>query len=258
MKHRYFILEDRVINPYLVGTVEWDEHTYINEIYSIYNVTCVEMSETLYHSLIPLLHGKIIEIDEETAKWGSTMFGDHRDVIKIFETDSEGYPGIKVPQEVTPEMNERTINFMRRVAQEILELEFNRRYLTFRDASEIEVASWELQAHEAREVLFGEGNGNTPLLDVLAEESGRTREEMSRKILEKHEQYKDSLSELLVQYQKISKEFESVEKVWDMNILYEKYFGVQLPTRQAYEMKLFVSDDDWTRIDNPSINKFNF
>ena len=43
-----------------------------------------------------------------------------------------------------------------------------------------------------------------------------------------------------------------------MNILYEKYLGVQLPTRQAYEMKLFVADDDWTRIDNLSINKLNF
>lgn len=258
MKLRYLILEDRAINPFLVGTVSWDDDTYVNEIYSIYNVTCVEISETLYHNILPMLSGKIVEIDEETAKWGSTMFGDHRDVIKIFEADAEGYPGIKTPQEVTPEMNERTLNFMRRIAQEILELEFNRRYLVFRDASEIEVASWELQAHEAREVLFKEGNGVTPLLDVLANERGLSREDMARKILEKHEDYKDRLSNLIVQYQKILKEFEDCQKVWDMNILYEKYFGVQLPTKQAYEMGLFVSDEDWTRIDNPSINRFNF
>lgn len=258
MELKYLILEDRVINPHMVGTVSGDEHTYVNEIYSLYNVTCVEMSETLYHALLPMLHGKIIELDEETAKWGATMFGDHRDVIKIFEADSEGYPGIKIPTEVTPEMNQRTLNFMRRMAQEIIELEWNRRYLAFRDASEIEVASWELQAHEAREVLFKEGNGYTPLLDTLAQESGRTREEMAQKIIEKHEQYKDRLSEMLVKFQKMNKEFDDVKSVWDMNLIFEKYLGVQLPTRQAYDMGLFVSEDDWTRVDKPIIGRLNF
>ena len=92
---------------------------------------------------------------------------------------------------------------------------------------------------------------------------------LSVKILEKAEEYQDRLSTELVKYQTLLKLFETVTTVWDMNLLYEEYFGIMVPAFQSAEMgtqdengaRIFYDDDGnkmWD-INNPRFgNKLNF
>jgi hypothetical protein len=58
--------------------------------------------------------------------------------------------------------------------------------------------------------------------------------------------------------QKIKKLFESATSIRDINILYEDYFGVLMPSTQAIELGRTVSETDWTRTNEVKIYEFNF
>jgi len=255
---KYLILENDIIQPYLAGAGYGDENLICNEIYSLYNIICIEISDVLYDSLRPTWSGKATEIDEKTAKWGSTFFSEIRAQGKIFESTSPAYPAVKTPVDITPEIREHILLFMKRFAKEIIETEFERRFLSMRDASMLEVESWSIQKAEAKEWLNNQETAVTPLLDYIAEERGFDKTTLSNKILQKSEEYQDKLSQMLVDMQKLIKEFENCSTVWDINIKYEQYLGVLMPTSQAIQMGLTVSDTDWTRIDEPKVHKYNF
>ena len=65
--------------------------------------------------------------------------------------------------------------------------------------------------------------------------------------MEKAEAYQDALSDLLVQEQKILKDFQNCTTVWDMNIKYEQYFGLAIPVKQAQQMGLTEGPDSTIR-----------
>ena len=113
----------------------------------------------------------------------------------------------------------------------------------------MEVASWEIQKHEAREWLAFKGadGHKTPFLDYLATERAIEKNVLANKILEKAEAYQDQLSTMLVSYQKLLKKFEECDTIWDINILYEDHIGIMLPQSQAIEMGRTKSDTDWDR-----------
>ena len=83
---------------------------------------------------------------------------------------------------------------------------------------------------------------------------------MSNKILQKAEAYQDKLSTMLVSMQKLKKQFKNSTSIKDINILYEDYLGVMMPTTQAIEMGRTLSATDWARKPEYEVkaNEFNF
>jgi hypothetical protein len=141
------------------------------------------------------------------------------------------------------------VAFMYRFAKEIIEQEYNYRFKRVRNTTEIEQASWEIQKHEAKEwITYGAGDPAhvTPFLDYLATERSLDKTVLANKIITKAELWSDNLSTSLVKYQKLIKQFKACTTVWDLNILYEKYFGIMVPAAQA--VTLGVSDADGLRI----------
>ena len=88
----------------------------------------------------------------------------------------------------------------------------------------------------------GKDGHKTPFLDYLAAERGYDKTELAEKILAKKEAYQDKLSTMLVDMQKILKQFDDCESVWDINILYEDYFGIGMPHKQAKALGRIVED----------------
>lgn len=248
-EYKYFICKHNLVQPYIGGNTSGDVNLTCIEMYSLMNVICCKMSLPLWNSLRPLWYGeKIIELDKETAYWGTTLFSEIRPVAKVWEARATFY-GEKIPTEVTPLMKDRILTVMKSFAYNLIEDEFDRRYLAMRDASDLEAASWEIQKAEAKEWLEMQGqNGSiTPFLDYLAAERNVDKTELSNKILQKAQEYQDQLSILITNMQILIKKFEKTISVWDMNILYEDYFGVGMPVKQAIELGRVVSETDWTR-----------
>ena len=162
----------------------------------------------------------------------------------------------------TMTIKEHVLVFMKAFAKEIIEEEYQSRFLAMRDTCELESASWEIQKHEAREWLTNAGlNGSvTPFLDYLATERGEDKTVLSNKILAKAEGYQDKLSTMLVAMQKLKKQFKNTTTITDINTLYEDYLGVIMPTTQAIEMGRTLSATDWARKPEYEVmaNEFNF
>lgn len=247
VKIRYLIMRQSLVNPYLSGDGFGDPNLTCTDVYSLYDVACIRISDTLYNTFRPQWTGKCIEIDERTAFYGAALFSEIREYGKIFEAEEGHYEKVKKKIDITPEISAMVLDFMYKFAKMIIEVEFDDRYHELADTSVIERNSWEIQKHEAREYLNDKVNSYTPFLDYLAVERELDKEVLANKILEKAEEYEDNLSTLLVKFQKLLKEFKNAKTIWDMNILYEKYLGIMMPQRQAVELGLTVSEEDWTR-----------
>ena len=247
--YRYLIVRHNLIDGFLHGNPGGDYNMTCQEMYSLMNMTCVKLSEGLYQTLKQSwLQEEVIEIDADTAYYGTTFFSEIRNVAKLWEAKTTWY-GEKVPTEITPLIIGYILTVMKIFATEIVENEFERRFLTMRGASLIETESWYLQLAEAKEWLSQQGqNGSiTPFLDYLALTRGINKTVLSNKILKNAETYQDKLSTLLVEMQIILDKFKKCDSVWDINILYEDYFGIAMPISMAIALERMVSADDWNR-----------
>ena len=263
----------------------YDDRFIFKELYDLLNVSCIEISTEMYGIHSKTWNGKYIEITEDTAKLGSTLFSEVRDTAKLWEISGLESPGLtgneraevfeqypevkaeKVPTDMnevrgTMTIKEHVLVFMKAFAKEIIEEEYQSRFLAMRNTCELESASWEIQKHEAREWLTNAGlNGSvTPFLDYLATERGEDKTVLSNKILQKAEAYQDKLSTMLVSMQKLKKQFENSTSIKDINILYEDYLSVMMPTSQAIELGRTLSATDWERKSEYVVNsnEFNF
>ena len=263
----------------------YDDRFVFKELYELLNVSCIQVSSQMYSIHSKTWNGKYIEISEDTAKLGSTLFSEVRDTAKLWEISGLESPGLtgnerqevfeqypevkaeKVPTDMnevrgTMTIKEHVLVFMKAFAKEIIEEEYQSRFLALRDTCELESASWEIQKHEAREWLTNAGlNGSvTPFLDYLATERGEDKTVLSNKILQKAEAYQDKLSTMLVAMQKLKKQFKNTTTITDINTLYEDYLGVMMPTAQAVEMGRTLSNTDWARKPEYEVmaNEFNF
>ena len=263
----------------------YDDRFIFKELYDLLNVSCIEISNEMYGIHSKTWNGKYIEISEDTAKLGSTLFSEVRDTAKLWEVSGLESPGLtgnerpevfeqypevtaqKVPTDMnevrgTMTIKEHVLVFMKTFAKEIIEEEYQSRFLAMRDTCELESASWEIQKHEAREWLTNAGlnDSKTPFLDYLATERGEDKTVLSNKILQKAEAYQDKLSTMLVSMQKLKKQFKNSTSIKDINILYEDYLGVMMPTTQAIEMGRTLSATDWARKPEYEVkaNEFNF
>lgn len=247
--YRYLIVRHNLIDGFLHGNPGGDFNMTCQEMYSLMNMSCVKLSEGLYQTLKQAwTQEEIIEIDAETAYYGTTFFSEIRNVAKLWEAKTSWY-GEKVPTEITPLIIGYILTVMKIFATEIVENEFERRFLTMRGASLIETESWYLQLAEAKEWLTQQGqNGSTtPFLDYLSSNRNIDKTVLSNKILKKAETYQDKLATLLVEMQVILDKFKKCASVWDINILYEDYFGIAMPISMAISLERTISADDWNR-----------
>ena len=263
----------------------YDDRFVFKELYELLNVSCIQVSTEMYSIHSKTWNGKYVEITEDTATLGSSLFSEIRDTAKLWEISGLESPGLtgnerqevfeqypevkaeKVPTDMnevrgTMTIKEHVLVFMKAFAKEIIEEEYQSRFLAMRDTCELESASWEIQKHEAREWLTNAGlNGSvTPFLDYLATERGEDKTVLSNKILQKAETYQDKLSTMLVSMQKLKKQFKNSTSIKDINTLYEDYLGVMMPTAQAVEMGRTLSNTDWARKPEYEVmaNEFNF
>jgi hypothetical protein len=283
---KYLIIKQSLLDPQLfMEENAYDDRFVFKELYDLLNVSCIKVSSQMYSIHSKVWNGKYIEISEDTATLGSTLFSEVRDTAKLWEISGLDGPGLtgnenpevfeqypeataeKVPismNEVrgTMTIKEHVLVFMKAFAKEIIEEEYQYRFLALRDTCELESASWEIQKHEAREWLTNAGlNGSvTPFLDYLATERGEDKTVLSNKILTKAEGYQDKLSTMLVAMQKLKKQFKNTTSITDINTLYEDYLGVMMPTSQAIEMGRTLSTTDWARKPEYEVmaNEFNF
>ena len=283
---KYLIIKQSLLDPQLFMEGDaYDDRFVFKELYDLLNVSCIQVSSQMYSIHSKVWNGKYIEISEDTAKLGSTLFSEVRDTAKLWEISGLDGPGLtgnenpevfeqypeataeKVPVSMnevrgTMTIKEHVLVFMKAFAKEIIEEEYQYRFLALRDTCELESASWEIQKHEAREWLTNAGlNGSvTPFLDYLATERGEDKTVLSNKILTKAEGYQDKLSTMLVAMQKLKKQFKNTTSLTDINTLYEDYLGVMMPTTQAVEMGRTLSTTDWARKPEYEVmaNEFNF
>ena len=263
----------------------YDDRFVFKELYELLNVSCIQVSSQMYSIHSKSWNGKYIEISEDTAKLGSSLYSEVRKTAKLWEVSGLAAPGLtgnenpevyeqypevtakKVPTDMnevrgTMTIKEHVLVFMKAFAKEIIEDEYGKRYIAMRNTCELESASWEIQKHEAREWLTNAGlNGSvTPFLDYLATERGEDKTVLANKILQKAEAYQDKLSTMLVAMQKLKKQFKNSTSISDINILYEDYLGVMMPTTQAIELGRTLSTTDWARKPEYEVmaNEFNF
>jgi|TARA_B100000073_G_scaffold146452_1_gene120538 hypothetical protein len=266
-----------IIKESLVDTTQFiddtDSRLVFKEMYELQNLACIQISDELFGIFSKLWTGKYIEIEENQAKLGSSLFAEVRAKGKVWEStnvDATGeyregadYPEYgKVAIEMTPEVTSSVLGFMKIFAKELIEDEYERRFINLRNNNTLEASSWEIQKHEAREWLAHSGaeGHETPFLDYLATEKDIDKTALANKILQKAETYQDKLSTMLVDMQKLMKKFENASSIKDINILYEDYLGVMMPTSQAVELGRTVSETDWERKPEyeVNLNEYNF
>ena len=259
---KYFLIKNGYLDSTVVTMGGGDPAMHAAELFSLHDVSCYEMSDTLWATLRSTWDTRVVEIDYNVAYYGSTFFSEIRETGKLLETSDEIWTTpVKVPVDITPELVGYIVDFMQKIGIEIINSEFDRRFKTFIGVSQIEKESWEIQKAEAKEWLTyqGEDGHVTPFLDYLAEQQEIDKDALSNKILEKAESYQDQLSTMLVTYKQLIKELKSYDSVWDINIFYETYLGYFMPDSQAVQIEGWtVSSEDATRVNEVKVNEFNF
>ena len=268
---RYLIVNEREIDQsQFVNVAEtMDERMHYHAIFQLMHFSCIEVTENVFQVISKEWEHKYKEVTKKQAINGSNFFGEVRPFGKVMATVNEQGVAqawtpaggiLKVPVEMTDDIKNEVIGFMYIFAKEIIEDEFNVRIKNLRDTSDLEVASWEIQKHEAREWLAFKGadGHKTPFLDYLATERAIEKNTLATKILTKAEAYQDNLSTMLVSYQKLLKKFEECDTIWDINILYEDHIGILLPQSQAIEMGRTKSDTDWDRKPEYEVDAYVF
>jgi len=237
------------------------------EMFQLMHFSCIEVSENLFQIYHKQWNKKYKEVTERQAKNGAAFFAEVRPYGKVLATvngEAVAYTPaggtLKVEVPLTDEIKKEVVDFMRIFALEIVQDEFDTRYKVLRDTTDLEAASWETQKHEAREWLTYKGSDGhiTPFLDYIANERGLEKDYLAVKILEKAEEYQDKLSTMLVDYQKVCKQFEEADTIWDLNILYEDMFGIIMPTSQAIELERTKSPTDWDRKPEYEVDAYVF
>ena len=251
-KLKHIIIPEDVISQYYVTGVG-DKNFQCEAKYNLMGLAAVEISESYLETLRPTLGRSFEEISKEEFYFGTAHFAEIKDHIKIWK-DPDGViwdwtPALpdefwdthsKQKIEFTQEMKSHTLSFMKKYAKEIIENEYSKKLKFIKNVSELESSTWEIQKHEAREFLtYGENDPAhvTPFLDYVATERGFDKTALANKILEKAEEYQDRLSTMLVESQKLLKKVEVCTTIWDLNIVYEDYFGIMMPTEQAETLK---------------------
>ena len=155
---RYLIVNEKEINPeqFVNMTATGDTRLHYSEMFSLMHFSCVEVSETVFQTISKEWEHKYLEVTKAQAYNGSNFFSEIRPYGKVAASvDSAGYawtpanPVLKVPIELTDAIKKEVVDFMVYFAKEIIEDEYNTRLKNLKNTTDLEVASWEIQNHEA-------------------------------------------------------------------------------------------------------------
>ena len=121
----------------------YDDRFVFKELYELLNVSCIQVSSQMYSIHSKSWNGKYIEISEDTAKLGSSLFSEVRETAKLWEVSGLAAPGLtgnenpevyeqypevtakKVPTDMnevrgTMTIKEHVLVFMKAFAKEII------------------------------------------------------------------------------------------------------------------------------------------
>lgn len=245
-EYRYLIMPQHLVVDYTVDAGS-DANMTCKMLHSMFNIGLFQMSEVMYHTL----RGgwskvECIEIDADTAKYGVMFFGEIRPVAKVYEAASSFYPATKTPTAITDDIVDKILTVMKAFATEIIEDEYERRYLALRGASDFEADTWTIQREEAK-MWQTNNSADTPFIDDLVALEGVDKATFVNKILTEQADYYAKISKMLVQMKGLIAKFKACTTVWDINILYEDYLGIAMPIAEAIALGRMVSSTDWTR-----------
>jgi hypothetical protein len=257
------IVGDHVLDPIIFDSTHQDPAMYCEDLYDLFNVKCVAMSKNLYDTLCYTWpREKIIFITESMAFNGKQFFADFRAAAKVWVANTDVTPhgpdgispsanlpnGMKVPVALDDETVKEVRDFMYIFAKLTIEDEFERRFLSMAPSGRLEQETWDIQKAEAALWLSGQAQlGETDFLDYLATSHNRDKTELANKIIAKAKAFEKQVADLLVQQQKILADFDACQNVWDINIQYERYFGLAIPIMQAQAMGLTEAPDSYIR-----------
>jgi hypothetical protein len=243
--YKHLILDQDLIHRHL--THQQDDPTmYCQELFSLFNISIVKMSTPMYNALRSTwTKAKVLEIDEKTVKYGISFFAEIRPVAKLWEASKSWY-GEKIPTEITPEIVGDILYVMKMVAVQIIEGEFERRYLALRGASDFEAETWAIQREEAEDYLIDK-SAPTPFIDYICKARNKNKDEFVTKVMANAKKFHEASAAMLVQMQDICAKFKACTTVWDINILYEDYLGISMPIAEAVALGRMTSESDWNR-----------
>lgn len=149
--------------------------------------------------------------------------------------ESEEKPDEKVKYYLTEEDLENTKQFMKTVLTKILFTHYDKELKKLDvESSILEMSTWEEQKKEAFGYL-ADNTFSTPVLSILAEERGITVEELANKVVNKVNEYSQSVATLLSKQQKIEQLLKSATSIKDLNRIMHNHFGYSMPVSQKEE-----------------------
>lgn len=179
------------------------------------------------------------------------LFGDPRPVVKVDTADEleqdEIYLqyggdiselGERVKLEVSPSRRDNVIKNMKKFAIILLEEEFNKRYLKFKqNTTELESSTWDQQIMEVEKYDSGlTSETDIPLLHTLSTSYGNSLSEMVSLVKQAKQSHDVKSQELYAKFATLKTEFNSCSTIDDINLLYMRYFSLSMPFTKEFKL----------------------
>jgi len=203
----------------------------------------IEVDDINYESYIKNVRHLVLERDD--AIKGNKYWAEVRDKSSQYSVDKEGFT-TKVKVAVSEEGLQCAVNLMKKVAIFFLTDVIDMRYNVIQfNYSSFESSTWNMQIQEAQKYI-SDNTSDVPLISLLAESREIDLKEFALKVIEKSNQYKKEVADLLVLQQSITKKVENCSTIRELNKLYEEYFGIEMPLTQAIEEDLVNENGERT------------
>ena len=214
---------------------------------NFFNIQTITMQYEIFANLKSGLK-RYVEFTEDEIRAGQKFAheirGHHKEYVG--EMNDKGKIVFEKKQlPMTEKKIANAVSFMKKISILVVEREFELRFKNFKNCHDVEQESWAYQVPEAKAVLKNP-DAPTPFLNILAITRGIPKDILVKKVIEKHDKYILEYASLLGKYHAIRSQFKNCDNMWDMNILYEDYFHIGMPSAQGIAMGRM--DEDQTRL----------
>ena len=83
---KYIITKTEAMRPYF-GMSENDPNMYCKDLYTLFDLSCVEIAEPLFDTIYPTIPVGYEEVTATEAKYGTLFFSEVRDTVKIWNNE---------------------------------------------------------------------------------------------------------------------------------------------------------------------------
>ena len=214
---------------------------------NFFSVAVIPMQYEIFENLKCGLKRYVEFTEEELGagqKFSHEIRGYHKDYVGEMKDDGKiVYEKKRLP--MTEKKIANALSYMKKISILVIEREFELRFKNFKNCHDVEQESWAYQVPEAK-ALLKNPEAETPFLNILAITRGMPKEVLAKKVIEKHNKYVLDYASLLGKYHAIRSQFKNCDNMWDMNILYEDYLHIGMPSAQGIAMGRM--DEDQTRL----------